>query len=334
MNDPSVLISHCFIISLHLSFQDITHRDIRNLVNYLVYDAKNKRDKSKHLSQKTVKNYLSFVSSVMRYAMENDIIDSNPCREISVPRTENNAPKEHEFYSMDKLCRLYELMKEQNAPLKYQLFFNIAFFCGFRRAEVLGLEWKDINWERNTITVERTSNRSKEKGYYTLDTKTRSSQRVGSYNDELFRMLGEYTEQQDKKKNQLGTKWEENDRLFTQWDGKPMNPNTPYSWLRDFCKDNGLRFCNVHSFRHSHASGLIASGLDVPTVAADLGHGNNITTMSVYAHEFRLAQAKPRKVLEEGMEAARKRLREKEKLAEADTPARLVKIRRKQAKKA
>ena len=98
--------------------------------------------------------------------------------------------------------------------------------------------------------------------------------------------------------------------LFTKWNGEPMFPTTPYDWLYKFCKKHGFRFCNVHSFRHSHASGLIAAGLDVPTVAADLGHNNNLTTMSIYAHELHMAQAKANDVLENGMEKARKKLSE------------------------
>ncbi len=44
----------------------------------------------------------------------------------------------------------------------------------------------------------------------------------------------------------------QNDRVFTKWDGQPMNPQTPYGWLKDFCKDNDVPLYGVHQFRHQN----------------------------------------------------------------------------------
>ena len=62
------------------------------------------------------------------------------------------------------------------------------------------------------------------------------------------------------------------DRLFTQANGKPMHPNTPYKWLERMCKKNGLPFYGVHTFRHLNASLQINAGIDAVTVSATLGH--------------------------------------------------------------
>ena len=291
----------------HMKIDNITRRDIRNLVNKLI-NTKNKKDSTKVLSRKTVKHYLNFVSVIFSYAIECDLISTNPCANIKVPLTEENAPKEREFYSLEEMCALYDLMEEKNAPLKYKVFFNIAFFGGYRRGEILGLEWKAIDWERKTISISQTSNYTPGKGIYKGTPKTKSSNRVGCYDDKLFELLAEYKEQQELEKKKLGSKWNDHNLLFTKWNGEPMFPTTPYDWLYKFCKKHSFRFCNVHSFRHSHASGLIAAGLDVPTVAADLGHSNNTTTMSIYVHEFQMAQAKANDVLESSMEEARKKL--------------------------
>ncbi|SDB39926.1 Site-specific recombinase XerD [Ruminococcaceae bacterium FB2012] len=293
----------------HMKVDKITRRDIRNLVNTLA-NAKNKKDSTKGLSRKTVKHYLSFVSDIFSYAVECDLINTNPCTRIKVPLNDENAPKEHDFYSIEEMCALYDLMEEENVLLKYKVFFNLAFFGGYRRGEILGLEWKSIDWERKTISISQTSNYTPGKGIYKGTPKTKSSNRIGCYDDKLFDLLAEHKEQQEQEKKKLGSKWKDHGLLFTKWNGEPMFPTTPYDWLYKFCKKHGFRFCNVHSFRHSHASGLIAAGLDVPTVAADLGHNNNLTTMSIYAHEFQMAQAKANDVLENGMEKARKKLSE------------------------
>ena len=80
-----------------------------------------------------------------------------------------------------------------------------------------------------------------------------------------------------------------------------MNNQTPYWWLREFCDENKIRFCDIHSFRHLHASLLINAGVDVATVSADLGHSNSNTTLGIYTHEFQKAQAKASNVIENAL---------------------------------
>ena len=130
------------------------------------------------------------------------------------------------------------------------------------------------------ISVRRTSAYTGAEGQYTGKTQTKRSQRCNRYPDELFELLKECKVWQDEERERQGEKWIDTDRLFTKWDGRPMNPQTPYGWFREFCAKNDFRFCNIHSMRHSHASILIAAGVDVATVSADLGHSNCNTTVN------------------------------------------------------
>lgn len=84
-------------------------------------------------------------------------------------------------------------------------------------------------------------------------------------------MLWELRKEQDEQCAGIGDKWQDCDRLFIKWDGSPMNNNTPYFWFKEFCKKNSIRFCDIHSLRHLHASMLINAGVDVVAVSADLG---------------------------------------------------------------
>lgn len=61
--------------------------------------------------------------------------------------------------------------------MKYRTFFTLTIYSGFRRGELLGLEWKDIDWESRVINVRRTSNYTDNKGTYTDTTKTKKSGR-------------------------------------------------------------------------------------------------------------------------------------------------------------
>ena len=69
--------------------------------------------------------------------------------------------------------------------------------------------------------------------------------------------------------------------------GSPRSPNSvTKAWLRAL-RAMGLPLVTLHAFRHTHASQLIASGMDVVTISQRLGHGSPTITLSVYAHRFR-----------------------------------------------
>ena len=198
--------------------------------------------------------------------------------------------KEKDIYTKEEVKKLFELLK--TAPFKYRMFFTLAVYSGFRRGELCGLEWKDIDWEHSVVNVRRTSNYTKLHGLYTDTTKTKRSVRSSKLPPIIMDMLKEYKEQQDREREQTGDKWVDTDRLFVQWNGQPMYANTPYNWYRRFCKKHDMRFCDVHSLRHFHASLLIFAGVDPVSVSADLGHTAVSTTTSLYCHMFREAQAR------------------------------------------
>ena len=102
----------------------------------------------------------------------------------------------------------------------------------------------------------------------------------------MFDSLFEIKQYQKVKKKQLANQWKENNLLFTAWNGEPMNPNTPYHWLKKFCQRNDIPFYGIHSLRHLNASLLIKSGIDVNTVSEFLGHSNTTTTLNTYTHMF------------------------------------------------
>lgn len=176
--------------------------------------------------------------------------------------------------------------------MKYQVYLLLAIYSGFRRSEMLGLEWKDIDFENSLIHVRRTSQYTKEKGIYTDTTKTRKSKRVSKFPPSIMNLLKQFRTEQAKKAKQLGTKWEGHDRLFTKWNGAPMNPQTPFEWLQGYCERIGIPFRNIHSLRHLHASLLIFEGVDVVAVSADMGHSVVGTTLNLYSHMFQEARAR------------------------------------------
>ena len=270
----------------HMRIDKITARHLQGFVNSLTQEGANERT-GKPLAPKTIVHYLSFISDVFSYAVRMDLVFENPCRKVVVPRGES---KEKPIYSQEEMARL--LMAINGEDTKYRAFFFLIAYSGFRRSEMLGLEWKDVDFENNLISVSRTSNYTAGRGIYTDTTKTRRSRRVLKISAYIMDILKELKDEQDNEAFHLGDKWVETDRLFVKWNGEPMNNQTPYGWLKEFCEKIDMPFYGIHSFRHFAASALISSGLDVVTVSGALGHCNSGTTLNIYSHMFQTAQAK------------------------------------------
>jgi integrase len=74
--------------------------------------------------------------------------------------------------------------------------------------------------------------------------------------------------------------------VFAACDGSTRSPNALTKEWTLAMKQAGLG-ATLHSLRHTHASTLIASGLDVLTISRRLGHGSPAITLTVYGHLFR-----------------------------------------------
>lgn len=244
-------------------------------------------DEKACLAPKTIRNYLSFISDVTKYAIRLGIIANNPCPNVILPPLPDDEKK---IYTEEEAQAFLESLED--APPKYRAFCVLAIYSGLRRGELLGLEWKDLDFDNCILSIHQTLQYTKEKGCYLAPPKTKKSARVLHLPSEVFAILRRYKAIQAEERLSLGDQWVDGDFLFTTWNGRPMAPNTPYIWLKRFCKRTGQRFYGVHTFRHLNASLLINCGTDVLTVSRALGHSQSSTTLNIYAHTFSTAQAK------------------------------------------
>lgn len=88
------------------------------------------------------------------------------------------------------------------------------------------------------------------------------------------------------------------DLLFPRWDGEVRSPHwltQKFALAMAALKIEGV---TLHSLRHTHASQLIASGMDVLTISRRLGHGSPAITLAVYGHLFGNTDAKAAEIME------------------------------------
>ncbi|MDE7293136.1 MAG: site-specific integrase [Oscillospiraceae bacterium] len=276
----------------HIRLDKLTTRHIQQFIADLCKaEREDGRDRNGgKLSTKTIKLYKSMISTICDYAVKMQMIQTNPCKNVIIPRV---VTPEKEYYSIEETQHLMDLFRQEDeSKYKYVLFYTLAIYTGFRLGELMGLEWKDVNFSTNVITINRTCLYSKAKGgLYTETPKTAQSRRSLKVTQGVINMLKKWKELQNVQREKVGSKWIETDRIFTKWNGLTLDRSAPGYFFKQFCKRTGMRYVSTHSMRHLNASLLIYTGADVKTVQDSLGHSTPITTLSIYTHSFQTAQA-------------------------------------------
>ena len=175
-----------------------------------------KEKSEKLLSPKTIKNYISFVSSVFDYAVHIKAIKENPCKNATLPKI---PKREHKMFTIEQAKQFLDILDQPGTPVKYRAFFQLAIFGGFRRGEILGLEWSDIDFDTNIVHIRRTLHYSKKLGYYDTEPKSKSSVRALQLPENVILTIKQLRNDQLSTRFKLGDAWHSTERLFTTWDG-------------------------------------------------------------------------------------------------------------------
>ena len=180
-------------------------------------------------------------------------------------------------------------------------------FTGMRRGELLGLTWKDIDFDRHTINIQRSAQYLPDVGVFMDETKTKSSNRVIKVPSSAISSLRCFRTWQQTTFLRIGQPWGNDLQVFTTQNGTPMHPDTLTSWFHDFIQKTDLPKIHIHSLRHTNATLQIANGVSVTTVAGNLGHSNANTTTKVYAHAIQSAAAASAEMMDDLLNPVKKR---------------------------
>lgn len=241
----------------------------------------------RRLSPKTIRDHHRVISAILNWAVKSELIDRNVAAGATVPKSPG---QDIECLNEEQAKHLLQLLEKE--PIQYRTMITLLIYTGLRRGELNGLEWKDIDFEARTLTVARSSLYIGNGQTITKEPKSRAGKRKLTLSNTACRLLLEYKAWQDKRKEELGDQWEEHDRLFTQWNGVPIHPQTISDWFRKFLnKHPELPRVRLHSLRHSNATLLIAEGVDIRTVSNRLGHAQTSTTLNIYSHALQSRDA-------------------------------------------
>jgi integrase len=164
-------------------------------------------------------------------------------------------------------------------------FYTMAFHTGMRRGELIGLQWKDLNWENGMIKISRQAYYPPGGGFEFLVPKTdrgRRAIRLGPNMIELLRQHFKYTI--SKMIAIAGPEyWQEHDLIFPGSNGTPRVGSTVARNFKKQINKVVLPEIRFHDIRHTAASLMLLHGEPPVRVAGILGHSVQVL-LNTYSH--------------------------------------------------
>ncbi|WP_327137165.1 site-specific integrase [Streptomyces sp. NBC_01340] len=245
--------------------ESLTTANVRQMISKVTEQA----------SAATAKEAHRVLRTALTAACRDELISRNVVQLVPAPRVE---PRELHPWSLDETLTFLEAARTD--PL-YPAFV-LAVALGLRRGEILGLQWRDVDLDRRTLTVRTTLNRGGKELY--LDTTKNRRARVIPIPLMCVAPLRWQRLRQAARRGAAGADWHDSDHVFTTRSGRPIEPRNLYRSFLRIAASAGLPQVRLHDTRHGCASLLFAAGVAPRTVMEILGHSQIAVTMNVYTH--------------------------------------------------
>lgn len=238
------------------------------------------------LSPRTIRAAHRILGKALREAVKHGLVSRNVCNGAEggekPPKGESSEVEiiaaEEIAGVIDKLCGRAIYPKAM-----------ISLFTGLRRGEVLALQWGDIDFETKTMHVRRAIEETKAEGLRIKVPKTKAAIRDLVMPEIVIAALIELRREAMELRIAMGLGRLTNETLlFPHLFSRGLQSPNQYSgdW-REAVISLRLPDVTLHALRHTHASMLIDSGVDIVRISKRLGHADPAITLKIYAHLFR-----------------------------------------------
>ena len=274
----------------HIKLSELRVDHLNSFYTYLSKDGMNVLT-GKKLSPKTVLEYHRLISTVLEQAFKERLIIFNVARQAQLPRRDK---KEVNYFQLEDIEKINTAL--ENVDYKWRMLIHMMLVTGARRGEILGLKWDKVDFGKKQIYICNSVLYVPGKGVYEDTPKTANSIRYIALPAETISELKAYQLEQRKEFLKNGVPYNKG-FVFTQYDGKPLHPDSVTNFLTKFSKKYDLPHINAHAFRHTMASLLYYNGMDSVSISKRLGHAQVSTTANIYAHIMQEADQKNADIL-------------------------------------
>jgi len=262
-------------------------------VEKLLMDAK----KANKISGSTLQSIYTMINTIMNRALKLKIIKDNPCKYVERPKRDKFKA---ETLDVNEIKTLFSVL-DHKSIYDYMFFIGLTLTLelGLRRGELGGLEWKDVNFKENTITIK--TNLVYTSGHVIMSTpKTKESNRDIYISDNIITLLNELKIKQENTKIEYGSFYVKNifdnvdyDLIMIWRDGKYIHPMYYLNKLKKtMVKSKIEKHIRFHDLRHTNASLMLQQDVSMKVVQERLGHKDFSTTANIYSHVSKEMQKK------------------------------------------
>ena len=261
--------------------KDIKRRMVQDYANFL----------STVVTPKTVSEYIHWLHTVYDTAIKEEIIkpSCNPTEMLKLPRREK--PK-IEAFTLEQ----YNLLLASTADDRCnRLVIGLGGLAGLRRAEIMGLRWKDIDLDVPEPVMRIVNTRIYTGGkIYEKAPKSQAGMRVIPLPQTLVRILKDERKFYLENKLKYGANFNDSGYVVVKEDGTPRRPGSVADhytcYVKRMEKVHGIPYMSLHKLRHTYASLLIDGGANAVVVQKNLGHEDVSMTMKNYVHTYDAAR--------------------------------------------
>lgn len=266
-------------------------------ITQFLHDLKNLKRPNEPAGAETKIYIYRMLKSIFTKLGEWYNLDKNPMDKVVRPKNDNSP--EINVYDEKESNAVLRLLEHQST--QFRLFISLAFTSGMRKGELIGLEWKHIKMDQALVEIRQSIPAYKDGLPVIKAPKTKKSVRTVSIPPSMVEELREYQKEWFKLRTKNIDVWWQAEREFLFCDnaGMPVRPSTTGDRWRKFTKRNKIRHIRLQDIRHTSVTILINRGIHAKIISERVGHSNINTTMNVYGHVIRAADAAAASIFED-----------------------------------